>query len=523
MTITPNSLAAGNFGSVKNENFAVTASVLARKVVLIASKDAAKTGLTVDVPVQIFSSEDCGDKGGFGSMAQRLAKRLFEGSQGVETWLIPQDEAGGAAASAGELDWTGSTGVVAGTIAVYIAGDRYPVNISAAATIEEISDAVVAVINAVKDAPVVAATTAVTFETTITAKSKGPWGDDIDISLNLQEDDATPAGVLVAITDMTGGSGVPDITSALDAMGTTGTDSQNEKFFTDFMHGYGQDTTTLDAISAYNGAGNDFTGNYKKEVHRPFRGLSGDTTADTAGLSALIAIGDGRKLDRTQSIFPAPGSQNHPEELAAFVVGTAARKNNSRAESSTIDDPMPGFRVGDSSDRWTDDDVNRNLAIAAGICTSQVKNGVLTIQNLVTFYHPDSVPVESNGYRQYRNISLVAQNILTNVLANFGTEKWHDIVIVDDKTAVSDPAVAEKARDVGDVIDDLINLANIFEGKGWLFTASYTIEQLQEAGAVSIRAGITGFDSIFKVIPSGEGGIFNTEIKFDTSIAILLQ
>ena len=521
MSVTPSSLAAGNLLSVKNEQFAVSAAVLKRKIVIVATKDPLKTGLPADVPIQIFSEAHAGDIAGFGFMAQRLAKRAFEGSQGVETWLIPQDEAGGAVVSAGEIDWAGSTGVVAGTIALYISGIRVAVNIADAATVEEISDAVVAAVNAISDIPVVAAKTAVTFETTFDSKTLGPWGDDISIKFNLLSTDETPAGITSVITAMTGGSGVPDITTALDAMGTTGTDGQNEKYFTDFIHGYGQDTTTLDALSAYNGAGNNFVGNYAKEVIRPFRSQVGDVAVGTVGLSALIVVGNGRKLDRTNGIFPAPGSANHPEELAAFVIGKAANVNSTLAEQTTIDEQMSGFFPGDVADRWTDDYDNRDLAIQAGISTSQVKSGVLTIQNLATFYHPDSVPNESNGYRSYRNISII-QNMSNAYRLNFEREKWKGITIVDDKTDVSDPASAEKARDTGDVIDDLIALANAFEGKAWIFTASFTIEQLQQAGQVSIRAGVTGFDMIFKAILSGEGGIFNSEIKFDTSIAILL-
>lgn len=521
MTIDPNTLAAGNYVGVKNVQFAVGASVLERKILIIGTKDPAKTTLAVDTPVQVFSASDVADKAGFGSMLHRLAERSFEGSQGVETWMVPQDEAGGAVAAAGEIDWTGSTGVKAGTLAIYIAGLRVAVNITDAMTIEEISDAVVAAITADTSLPVTASKVAVTFETTITAKTKGPWGNDIDISLNLQVGDETPTGITTVITDMSGGSGLPDITTALDAIGTTGTDGQNGDFYTDVIHGYGQDTTTLDAISNYNGAGNTFVGNYKKEVARPFRSLVGDTAAGSAGLTALIAVGDGRKLDRTSGILAAPGSQNHPEELAAFAVGTAARINSTRAEETTIDQSMAQFRPGDVADRWTDDSTNRDLAIKAGISTTQVKGGNLTIQNLVTFYHPDSVSQSSNGYRSYRNIS-VLQNIMNAHRLNFEQEKWKGITIVNDTSAVSNPTSRAKARDTGSVIDDLVALAYAYAENAWIYDAGFTIGKLQEGGAVSIRAGVTGFDITVKVILSGEGGIFNTDIEFDISIAALL-
>jgi phage tail sheath gpL-like len=521
MTVTPSSLAAGNLASAKNVQFAVEAQVLTRKLVIIGAKDPLKTGLAVNTPRRVLSAEEVGDLAGFGFMLHRLSVRAFEGSQGVETWIIPQSEDGAAVVADGEIDWTGSTGVEAGTIALYIAGLRVPVSIAAGATVEDISDAVVAAVNADVNLPVTAAKTAVTFETTFDSKTKGLWGNDIDISFNLLDGEELPTGVTAVITDMANGTTVPDITGALNAMGTTGTDSQNEKFFTELIHGYGQDTTTLDAISSYNGISNDFTGNYKKEIARPFRTMTGDTVAGSGGFTGVTALGDGRKeTDRTNGVIAAPGSQNHPSEIAAWALGDMAKVNSNRAEETYIDRITPFFG-GDVADRWTDDYDNRDSAVKSGVSTTQVKNGVLTLQNMVTFYHPDSVAQSSNGYRAQRNISVI-QNILYNYKLNFDNEKWKGISIVEDKTAVTDLNDRQKARDIDDVIDDLVALAFAFAGKAWLYTASFTIAELQQGDKVQIRAGVTGFDIIFPIILSGEGGIFNSEIQFDTSIAILL-
>jgi len=89
-------------------------------------------------------------------------------------------------------------------------------------------------------------------------------------------------------------------------------------------------------------------------------------------------------------------------------------------------------------------------------------------------------------------------------------------------TEVSNPTDAEKARDIDAVLDDLVALAQAFAANAWLYNSSYTIGQLQAGGKVTLRAGLTGFDITFPVILSGEGGIYNTTITFDTSIAILL-
>lgn len=518
MSLKTTSIANAIGSSVQNVQFAPAANNVPRKILIIGTQLAAKS-LAAEVPVQILSPEDCADKAGFGSMLHRMSVQTFQGSNGIETWIQPQDEAGGAVAADGEIDWTGTTGVLAGTIYLYIAGIAVPVTIAAGTTLEEVSDAVVAAINANTDLPVTATKTAVTFETEINAKSKGPWGNDISITFNLGVDEALPTGVAAAITDMASGAGVPTMADALDGLGTG--DDANEAFFTDVVHGYGLDTTTIDAISAYVGLGDTFTGLYDKLVSRPFRVLTGDVAAGSAGLTALQAITDARLTDRANGIISVPDSESHPSEIAAQAIGHMARINQDRAAQSYTDILLVGVWPGDKgSDRWTSDYDNRDIAVKAGISPTRVKSGSVYMQNVVTFYRPESVPVSSNGYRSMRNISIL-QNILANVRSNFDREKWQGISIVGNTVNVSSTNDREKARDIDSVIDDLVALAKAFESKAWLYESAFTIDQLKIDGAVTIRAGSTGFDSTMKVILSGEGGILDTITQFDTSIAVL--
>ena len=518
MTLQANSIAAAVSSTVKNVQFKPSANNIPHKILLIGTYDPAKTEVVDEVPKLVLSPEDVGAQTGFGFMLHRLAVQSFLGGNGVETWMIPQSETGTAAA--GEIDFAASTGVLAGTMFLYIAGILVSVSITAAMTVEEIADAVVAAITADSSIPVTATKTAVTFEVVLTSKSKGPWGNDITLKFNIKAGEVLPTGVSAAITDMTGGATNPDIQDALDSLGTG--DDANEAFFTEMVHGYGQETATLDIISNYVGAGNDFIGLYDKLVGRPFRVLTGDIATGSAALTALIVIGDGRKLDRANGIVSVPGSANHPSEIAAQAVGFMAKINNDRAAQSYIGIPLIDIDPGEQSDRWTNDYDNRDTAVKAGISPTKISNGVVTLQNVVTFYHPDNVPVDSNGYRSMRNISIL-QNIMANVRITFEQEKWQGISIVEDVTKVTSTVDRQKARDIDAVIDDLVALAKAFEAKAWIFTASFTIDKLKEPGAVEIRPGAIGFDSILSVILSGEGGILDTVTEFDTSIAVLTQ
>lgn len=521
MALNQSSLAAAVGASVRNVQFQSEALNVPRKILVLATFDPAKTAVVPLTAVQVLSTEDAGDQFGFGFMAHRLVKQAFTGGQGIPVFVMPQAEAGGAAAAAGDIDFTGSTGVAAGTIYLYIAGDVVPVTVAASATEDEIATAVTAAINADSDLPVTAAVNGVTTaQVDITAKSKGPWGDNVSIEFNLGYGQALPAGVVAAVTDMTSGTGIPTVADGLDALGVG--DDANEDNFTDVVHGYGQDTTTLDAISTYVGAGNDFLGLYSKTVARPFRCLTGDTVADSAGLTALLSLADGRKLDRTNGVIAVPGSASHPSEIAAQAIGHMARINQDRAAQHYIGIGLIGIWPGARGVRWTSQYDNRDTAVKGGVSPTRIDNGVVTLQNVVTFYRPDNVPVSSNGYRSMRNIAII-QNMLFNIRLNFEQEKWQGVSIVSDTQRVTNVTDRQKARDVGSVIDDLVALAISFESHAWIYEAAFTIDRLKLPGAVTIRAGGLGFDNILSVIFSGEGGILDTTSEFDTSLAVLLN
>ena len=514
--IDQNSLAAGNLVTAQNVQFEPSAQVLQRKIVIIGTYDSTKTGITDNVPERFFSAGAIGDKYGFGSMIHRLAIKAFLGSRGLETWVIPQPEAGGAVVAAGDVAFTG-TATSASKIGLYIAGEKYSeVNVAIGDTHVEVSDAILAAMTDTSN-PTSGASALGVLD--LTAKSKGPYGNAINISLNLADDEDLPAGITAVVTAMAGGAANPDIQDALDAMGTD--DSQNEKYFTALIHGYGQDATVLDALSAYNGEGNDFVGNYAKTVARPFRSLFGDTAAGDGGLLALIAFADANLLDRTNGVIAAPGSQNHPEEIAALALGVMELINTTRAEQTYIDEVLAGIRLGANADRWTNKYDNRDTAVKAGISPTLVKNNALTLQNVVSFYRPAAVAPESNGYRSMRNISIL-QNILFNQKNTFEQPKWKGTTIVSDVTKVTNITSRLKARDVDAVLDELLSLATLYEGFAWLFSASFTIEKLKEGDKVTLRVAGNGFDIQFPIILSGEGGILNQVVQFDTSLAVFL-
>lgn len=510
--ITDNRIAKGTGAGMQNVAFAPGGAAVPRKQVIIATYDPAKTGVVDETPVLVLSPSDTGSIFGFGFMAEALHRANNLGAQGAETWIQPQSEVGTAAE--GELDFTGSTGIIAGTLALYISNARVAVSTLDGMSVEELADAIVAKITSLPELLVTAVKVAVTFEVTITSKSKGPWGNDISLSLNNLSTDETPTGIVFATTPMASGATLPDITDALNGLGID--DAANEKFFTSLIHGYGQDTTTLNAIQNYVGATDTLSGLYSETVHRPFFSLVGDVVAGSTGLSDLITLSDARLTDRSTGIIPVPDSLSNPHEIAAQTIGHIERTANNIVAQGYGDIALIGVHTGSTGERWTDNGDDRDTAVKAGIGTTLVQAGVVVLQDLVTMSRPASTPVPSNAYREIVNI-VKWQNILNSLIEEFTKTKYQGAIIVDDTTLVAS-SIRPKAFDAQAIKDALYGLIDFWESQAYIFQGQFSKQNL----TVDIRVGADGFNNVIPLIASGVGKIFDNRVNADTSIAILL-
>jgi phage tail sheath gpL-like len=520
MALQSNSLAPVVGAAVKNQQFLPGAQTLPRKIVVIGNYDETTfTGVVEDIPQRALSPEDVGGRTGYGFMLHRLVREVFRGSQGVECWIIPQPEDVAAVAAAGTITFAG-TATAAGTFYAYVSGDRVAVTVAKGDTAATVATAYAAALTAEQELPITAVVDGVTpEEVDHTSKQKGTWGNEIEVALNLGFEEEMPAGITAVIVAMSGGTTTGDIQDALDGMGTG--DEANREHFTDLVHGYGETTTVLDALSTYNGAGNDFVGLYAKTVSRPFRALIGSVDSSGTALTDLLTLANGRKLDRTNGVIAVPGAPNHPQEIAAQAMGIMARLNNDRGAENYIGQVLANV-IPPAASQWTASYDSRDLAVKDGVSPTTVESGVVKMSSVLTFYHPDTVPITSNGYRSQRNISIL-QNILWNIRVNFEQEKWQGISIVADVTKVTTAIDRQKARDTGAVLDELLALTKSFESHAWIYEAAFTIEQLQQPGQIVIRPGGTGFNSTLKVLLSGEAGILDTVVEFDTALDIVLS
>jgi len=517
MTINASSLAAGVGISANNTPFTSAALNVSRKVLVCATVLPANEGnFTENIPELVTNVAYHANKAGRGTAAAKMLEWVRAQYDG-ELWLAPMFEPATPTQSTGNVLFAG-TCTAAGQLHLYVGGHKIEgINIAIDDDGENVQEKVVAAVTADPDLPVSAAENGVTAEQAdFTAKSAGPWGD-FTLELNLGFGEELPAGITATPTNMSSGAGLAVLQDVLDELGLD--DDQNENYFTALVHINGQDTTSLDALSDWNGVGNVATGNWGQLVHRPLRSMVSDTAAGSAGLSALITLGGNRQEeDRTSGCVAVPGSPNSEHEIAAKTVAIMEQIASVRPSEGYVGQILLGVFPGDVADRWTSAYSDRDTATKAGITATVVKGGSVKLSNVVTFYHSVAIPVSSNGYREMANIAKL-QNILYSVGAEFESSKWQGFTIVEDIALVSNAIDREKARSVENVRSALNKLADAFAGKGWLYNSDFTKDLLKESGYIAIRDSSDGFDIVFPCLLSGVGNIITLQVAFDINLA----
>lgn len=154
--------------------------------------------------------------------AGSILARMHEIYRGIdpfgEVWCVGVPDASGTQAT-GTLVLTGPA-TAAGTINLYIAGQKIAVGVSSGDSITTIGDAIEAAVNAEASLPVTADNVAGTI--TFTAKHDGTLGNDIKLQLNyrgLAGNESLPAGIGATITAMASGATDPTLTAAIAALG----------------------------------------------------------------------------------------------------------------------------------------------------------------------------------------------------------------------------------------------------------------------------------------------------------------
>lgn len=367
---------------------------------------------------RVTSAQQAAERYGFGSPIHLAVKQLLpangDGVGTIPVTVFPLVDGGSAQTAAGDITPSGAV-TKAGTARVIVNNERsqaFAINVGD--TVADLVTAITAAINAILDLPVIAtdATPGTSTEVGLAAKWAGPTGNDLNISIDGGED----TGATFAITQPTGGSVNPDISGALAQIGNVW-----ETLVLNCLNI--ADTAILDEFQT------EGEGRWGALVRKPFICFTGNTEADVA---TAITVPDSRKTDRINAQLVAPGSLDLPFVVAARQLARIAplAQNNPPHDygSRTAD----GLTPGTDAEQWNY--IQRDQAVKGGSSTIEVKDGVVNLSDIVTFYHPSGDPTPA--YRYVVDIVKVT-NILFNLDLTFANPEWDGAPLIPDDQATT--------------------------------------------------------------------------------------
>jgi len=346
---------------------------------------------------------------GFGSPLHLAAKQLFpDNGDGVGTIPVTfyplVDDDSGVPSSGYILPVLSVTKSASFKVIVSgIESESFVVN--PGETVAQVNAKIIQAVNANLDMPVIAIDDA----PDVLLESK--WAGTSSNNIKIEVVGDTTAGASFTITQPTGGLVNPSVSPALAQIGDVW-----ETMILNCLEV--SDTTALDAYQTWG------DGRWGALTRKPAIVFSGNTAVN---VSSAIAVSDARKTDRVNSQLVAPGSKNLAFVVAARQLARIAVLANNNPPHDYGSQRATGLIPGLDSEQWTYSD--RDQAVKGGSSTIEVRDGVVTIGDVVTFYHPtgDTQP----AYRYAVDIVRL-QNIIFNIDLIFASDEWDGAPLLPD-------------------------------------------------------------------------------------------
>lgn len=376
---------------------------------------------------QATRHQDVANVLGYGSPAHLIARELFpdngDGIGAIPVWFFPMADAGGAVAAAGTVTPSGTVNAGSswkvGINGIY----SQEFTVAASATVAARVTALVNAVNAVLHMPMTAVDGATVAN--FTSKWKGASANDLKIEV-VQVSGPTTSGNVWGIVQPTAGATNPAIQPFLDQVGgqwiTIGLNALNIS-----------DTTTLDTIQTWG------EGRWGEQVRKPIVMIVGN---NISAVGSATAVSDARKTDRINGTLPAPGSKNLPFVIAARELARIMKRANDDPAFDYGGLEATGLIPGTDGEQWALP--ARDQALKAGSSTIEVIDGVITISDVVTFYHPTG---ETDPAYRYLVDIVRLQNVIFNYSTEFAKPEWNGAPFINDDD-VSTNKNARKPRDV---------------------------------------------------------------------------
>jgi phage tail sheath gpL-like len=360
---------------------------------------------------------------GYGSPIHLAVLQLLptngDGVGTIPVTIYPLVDDGSGVVATGDITPSGSATAASAYIVRINNIDSEQFVISVGDSVASIVTATTAAINATLEMPVIA--TDGTTEVAVVSKWKGTSANDIVIEIV----GSTTLGVSFALTQPVGGLVNPDVSAAIAQVGDVW-----ESMMLNCLDV--ADTTTLDKYSVFG------EGRWGALVRKPIVVFTGNTATAVA---AATAVSDARKTDRVNSQLVAPGSNDLPLITAARQLARIVKVANNNPPQDYGSQDATGLTPGADGVQWTF--LDRDSAIKKGSSSIQVKDGVVNVSDVVTFYHPTGDPIPA--YRYVVDI-VKLQSIIFNLDLIFATKEWDGAPLIpDDQPTVNRSAKKPKS------------------------------------------------------------------------------
>lgn len=366
---------------------------------------------------------------GRGSQLSRMVESYRNIDNFGELFVIAVDEPTAGSNATGTIQISG-TAEETGTLSFYIGNSKIQSQVTVSDSAETIANGLHNAINTHLDLPVTAVLNNSTI--TLTAKNKGLSGNDIPLCFNYYgtvggED--TPDGLNIVINQMSGGTGTPNLTPVIAAMG--------DKLL-DFIAFPFND---LSSLATFNHEMDDTTGRWSYA-----RQLYGHAyTAKKGNLTELVEFGDKLNYQHITVAGYESKVQTGLDELIAMRTARNAifiRNDPARPTQSGM---LNGALPASDSNQFTL--TEQQSLLSHGIATAYVSSGNLLIQRDITTYQRNSYGIADNSYLDSETLHTLAY--VLRKLRSVITSKYPRHKLANDGTrfgagqAIITPAVAK--------------------------------------------------------------------------------
>ncbi len=415
--IPNNVFVPGNYVEIDNRR-AVRGLLVKPFRLLVLGQQLSTATATANTLTPVSSIEQAVLQFGRGSNLAHLVKVIKTENPYVELTALPVADNGAGVAATGTIAVAVTT-ALAGTLNLYIAGERVQVAVAAGDAANTIATSINAAINANGDLPVTA--TVSTNTVTLTARHKGEIGNDIKVVENWAgaPSEVTPAGVTLTITQLASGATNPVLTTAIANI--------DETIYDGFITPW-NDTTTLNA--------------FKTEIDsrwEPITPLEGHAFGAYRGTYAnQLTFASGRNNPH-ECVMGLKSTAHIPAYLlsAAFAAAYASVVQAKDVATPVRNVALKSFRL-KKSDEFTF--AERNILLQNGIATYTVGNdGTVYLERSVTTYKTNPAGATDRSYLDAT--TMFTTSYLRQDWKSLLDQRYYDYKAADDDTPPTAPRV----------------------------------------------------------------------------------